>query len=609
LKFFQRLVSTTCFNAFFNVSDQAPLSGVQVMKLCKILIFIWGMSVGLAQAAVTGTLIRDQNLLDSPNERASVVAKVSKSTSVDVLQRRAGWVQVNAQGKVGWVRMLALKSSRDSSSSSLSKMLVSWWDRPKPAETTRITAIAGLRSLPKPQPSSHALIMAAGDYQTGIPRLTATNEDIDAAVMIANGMGVPEENMVVLKEADLALNKMRKALDDLLERVLPGDQVFIYFSGHGTRVSLREGGKERCAEGLLAADGGVLTDVEIETLLKNLSSKARRVVTFFDASHSGGVASSSAELKSFKVKNWHQPNTKACTKPSYALSTGLITRALGERASAGNFIHIASSRADEASLEETGKGSLATQSWLQCLGEGAKDLDASGGISISEIGDCAQNLINQKLPSKSGFNPQQMILTGNSAMVVAASAGSETISGGAKAALQDIFVNRDAGRLITLDADPINMRIRKDRLGLKLHSSHAGYVYLLMVDSSGKTFDMLFPNKRDTANYIRAGETLQLPRRGWDVMAGGPPGQNTVLAIVSDSPRDFTKLGMKPAGPFSVVAADSQAVNHEIQSVVSSASNADNAACSAVGGQRALMVIDDCSDVYGAAIVTINEIN
>jgi len=579
------------------------------MKLFQMLVFICAMSVGLAQAAVTGTLIRDQNLLDSPNAGAAVVAKVSKSTQVDVLQRRAGWVQINAQGKVGWVRMLALKSGRDKSSSSLSNMLVSWWDRPKSVETSRITAIAGLRSLPKPQPSSHALIMAVGDYPVGIPMLTATNEDVDAAVMMANGMGVPEENMVVLKDGELGLNSMRKALDGLLERVLPGDQVFIYFSGHGTRVSLQEGGKERCAEGLLAADGGVLTDVEIETLLKSLSSKARRVVTFFDACHSGGAASRAAGPGSFKVKNWNQPNARSCSKPSNSLSVGLTTRALGNSASAGNFIHIASSRADEVSLEETGKGSLATQSWLQCLGEGAKDLDASGGISISEIGSCAQDLINLKVSSSSGFSPQQITLTGNQAMVVAASAGSEINSAGAKAALQDIYVNRDARRQVTLDANPINMRIRTDRLGLKLHSSHAGYVYLLMVDSSGKTFDMLFPNKRDTANYIRAGETLHLPRPGWDVMAGGPPGQNTVLAIVSDSPRDFTKLGMKPAGPFSVVEADSQAVNHEIQSAASSASNADKAACSAVGRQRALLVIEDCSDVYGAAMVTINEIN
>lgn len=579
------------------------------MKRFLAFVFLLAMFAGYAEAAETGTLIRDQYLLDSPNTGAATIGRVAKATQVDVLQRRAGWVQVNARGKVGWVRMLALKSGNDSSSFSLGKMLVSWWSRPASTETSRITAIAGLRSLPKPQPSSHALIMAVGDYPAGIPALSAATQDLDAAVMMANGMGVPEENMVVLKDAELSLEGMRKAFDGLLERVLPGDQVFIYFSGHGTRMSVRDGGEERCAEGLLAADGDVLTDTEIENLFKNLSRKARRVVTFFDACHSGGTATRAVGLNGFKPKYWNKPNSTRCSTPSNALSHGLPTRALSNSPSAGNFVHIASSRADEVSLEETGKGSVATQAWLQCLSEGAKDLDASGGISISEIGGCAQDQINLKVASASGFSPQHITLTGNQAMVVGASAGSETANAGAKAALQDIYENRDARRLVKLDANPINMRIRADRLGLTLHSSHAGYVYLLMVDSSGKTFDMLFPNKRDSANYIRAGETLHLPRPGWDVMAGGPPGQNTVLAIVSDSPRDFAKIGMKPAGPFSVIEADSQAVNHEIQLAAASASNADKPGCRAVGRQRALMVVEDCSDVYGAAMVTINEVD
>jgi hypothetical protein len=360
---------------------------------------------------------------------------------------------------------------------------------------------------------------------------------------------------------------------------------------------------------LLAADGGILADTEIETLFRRLSQKARRVVSFFDACHAGGAASRAVGLGGFQAKYWAMPNARSCDNPSNALSQGLTTRALNGNSGAGNFIHIASSRADEVSLEESGKGSLATQAWLQCLGEGAKDLDASGGISISEIGSCAQGQIDLKVASSSGFTPQHITLTGNQALVVGASAGSDKASAGAKAALEDIFANRDARRQVTLTASTVAMRIRTDKLGLTLHSSHPGYVYLLMVDSTGNTFDMLFPNKRDSANYIRAGETLYLPRPGWDVIAGGPPGQDTVLAIVSDSPRDFAKLGMKPAGPFSAIEANPQSANNEIQLAASSASNADKPACRATGKQRALLVVEDCSDAYGAAMVSISEIN
>jgi hypothetical protein len=361
----------------------------------------------------------------------------------------------------------------------------------------------------------------------------------------------------------------------------------------------------------MAADGGVLTDQEIEALFKRLSQKARRVLSFFDASLSAGAATRAADLglikNGFKPKYSAKPNTAACETSGGGLSLAGSTRALG--AGADNFIHISSSRSDQISLAEPGKGSLATQAWLQCLNEGAQDLDASGGISISEMGSCAQEQINLKVAAHSGGAPQTLTLTGNQALIVGASGGSDAASSGAKAALQDVFANRDARRQVTLTANPTNMRIRSDKLGLTLTSSHPGFVYLLMVDGSGKAFDMLFPNKRDSANYIRAGETLHLPRPGWDVIAGGPPGQNTVLAIVSDAPRDFSKLGMRPAGPFSSIEAGAQGANHDIQLAVASTSNADKPACRAIGKQRALLVVEDCSDVYGAAMVTINEVN
>lgn len=583
------------------------------MRIHRYLVLLFALVAGSVQAATTATLVRDQDLLSSPKNGATVVARVNRSTPIEVLQRQSGWVQVSAKGHVGWVRMLSIKTSSESGSTSLSNMLASWWSSTRLGDTTRVTAIAGLRSLPKPQPASHALIMAVGQYGGSIPALTSTSEDIDAAVMMANGMGVPEENIVVLRDDALKLDAMRHALDGLVERVLPGDQVFIYFSGHGTRMTVRDGQQERCAEGLLAADGGVLTDTEIESLFKRLSQKSRRVMSFFDACHSGGAMTRAADMgvlkAGFKAKYWSKPGSTTCENPSNALSSGLTTRALGGQAVSENFIHIASSRADEVSLEESGKGSLATQAWLQCLGEGAKDLDASGGITISEMSSCAQDQINLKVASASGYTPQHITLTGNQSLVVGASAGSEAASAGALAALNDIYANRDARRQVVLTANPANMRIRTDKLGLSLHSSHAGYVYLLMVDSTGKTFDMLFPNKRDTANYIRAGETLQLPRPGWDVIAGGPPGQNTVIAIVSDTPRDFAKLGMRPAGPFSAIEASPQGANHQIQLAVASTSNADKPACRAVGKQRALMIVEDCSDAYGAAMTTINEVN
>jgi hypothetical protein len=51
-----------------------------------------------------------------------------------------------------------------------------------------------------------------------------------------------------------------------------------------------------------------------------------------------------------------------------------------------------------------------------------------------------------------------------------------------------------------------------------------------------------------------------LPRPNWQIKAGGPAGTSYLLAILSDSPRDFSK-GMKALGPFKTSAGKRAAKN------------------------------------------------
>src|SRR6202008_314584 len=61
--------------------------------------------------------------------------------------------------------------------------------------------------------------------------------------------------------------------------------------------------------------------------------------------------------------------------------------------------------------------------------------------------------------------------------------------------LSDVYNNRDDRRVVTLTPAKTRLQIGKDNFAFSLTSSHAGYLYLLMVGSDGKTFDMIFPNK------------------------------------------------------------------------------------------------------------------
>lgn len=174
--------------------------------------------------------------------------------------------------------------------------------------------------------------------------------------------------------------------------------------------------------------------------------------------------------------------------------------------------------------------------------------------------------------------------------------------------LLDVFHNRDDRRVVTLTPAKSSFRINQDDVKFSLTSSHAGYIYLLMVGSDGKTFDMIFPNKLDTRNEIEAGQTLQLPRPAWQITAGGPVGKDHLLAIVADAPRDFAALGMQQAGPFSMVAA-TLAIARDIQLVTATPPQAAAAECQEAASKRTLVVQKRCSTAYGAAMLAIEEVN
>ncbi|SFU99280.1 serine/threonine-protein kinase [Pseudoduganella namucuonensis] len=108
--------------------------------------------------------------------------------------------------------------------------------------------------------------------------------------------------------------------------------------------------------------------------------------------------------------------------------------------------------------------------------------------------------------------------------------------------------NRD--HAVTVGVAQPRVRIGVDRLRFSVRSSRAGYVYLLMVGTDRSQFWLLFPNRLDGDNRVDAGGALALPRPSWRMTAAGPPGVDHLLALVSESPRDFSAAGLRANPPF-----------------------------------------------------------
>ena len=126
------------------------------------------------------------------------------------------------------------------------------------------------------------------------------------------------------------------------------------------------------------------------------------------------------------------------------------------------------------------------------------------------------------------------------------------------ATLEDIYAQRN-GRIKLNVKAPAQLTIGKDPFQFSVQSSIDGYLYAVMLGSDEKSFYLLFPNKLDPDNRIKANTRYTFPRPGWAIKAGGPEGINRVLFVVSPTPRDpaiFASEGSGEGGPFTFSIAD-----------------------------------------------------
>lgn len=491
-----------------------------------------------------------------------------------------------------------------------------------------------------PSPNIQVLIMAIGAYRNGVTPLNGVQFDVETATQIAKKMGAMDNNIRVYRDDQLTLEGIRKAFDELDTRVHQDDQVLIYYSGHGGRQKLNDPVLgERCAAAFITVDGDGFMDMEVKERLKRLSEKAQKLIVMIDACHSGGIATRALNdgNPEFTPKFWFKGGAgDLCAKP-----VNLVTRSINADlkktgSGANNYTYIAAARENEISLDQPGKGGVASQAWLQCMNGDAQDLDGSGDISAEEIRVCAQEKIDAKLSKAKSVRPHHVTITGNSELTIgftekaasASTASSVAPAPGKPAAttataatttavaakanplatLTSIYSNRDDKRVVEFKAVKPKLIIDKDSFDFTLKSSHDGYVYLLMVGSDGHSFDLLFPNQLDHKNEIRAGETLKLPRATWELGVQGPPGKDTLLAIVAESPRNFSQIGMQPSGPFSSIDAQSRpGSGRDMQMASGNSANANSEEC-LMPKTRNLTIRKRCSPAYGAALVTVEEI-
>ena len=269
-----------------------------------------------------------------------------------------------------------------------------------------------------------ALIIGISRYaDPAVTPLRGVEHDMASARTIARAMGVPENGMRVVRNAEATKAGLLAILRDFGERTREGTRALVYFSGHGTRYFDPEAGG--CVEGLLTYDGQVITNAELAQATQAVGQRADKLVVMLDACHSEGVLlPKGAETRGFASalvpKFSATPanvSAAACSVVSNYRTRGLFTESTRLGALRENVVLITSARADEVSFDDPNNGGLATVGIRDCLLGKARDLDASGAVSLEEIRRCAQSFVTERLRAYPHLAPHTISLSGNRNLV------------------------------------------------------------------------------------------------------------------------------------------------------------------------------------------------
>ena len=576
---------------------------------------------------VQATPLRAERAVD-----AATLAALPADAAVNLLQLSGGWAQVQVApappapgGKPpqavlrGWLRasFLDLRAPDVALVSQLET------GRRAPGATAVTLGSRGMA----PRSNRHALIIGIGRYRVDAARrvepLDGVAQDMGNALAMAATLQVPSVNITLLRDDAATFGAIAEALRELAARTLPGDRVFIYWSGHGSRhYDAADGG---CVETLVPHDLEDVSNFQFARWLQPIGAKADKLFVVSDAGHSPGViapgpggaaraaASTASATSNALLRSKYTPGSDACELPGNGLTRSLSGAGAALGLSAQDMVHLASSRPGELSLQAADSGGLATTALRACLQGEALDADGSGSISVQELADCAQAKVDAAVLGTVQQGAPHITLSGNRDFVPAwfanaavtspalappAAAAAEASAASLRRMLGQIHDQRDNKRSVVVLATRERLRVGTDALGFSVRSSHAGHVYVALLGSDGQTLTLLFPNALDAANTMGAGDTLTLPRPNWTLTAGGPPGTDTLLVLVADGPRDLGALRGGKAGPFVQPLTDAQG---RAQLPWLLGTNARQAAV--VGGCAAA----PCSDAFRSAMVTIGE--
>ena len=167
------------------------------MKRIMIMVFTIGLAaLNVAYAKESGTTRAAVDLMATPFRDAKLAGQLPVNTTVEILERRGGWLRISATGKSGWVRLHQVRAGEGPQAKKSGEGLAMLKSVSKTGRSGSqgIVATTGIRGL-----SAEELTSAKPDPKA-VGSMEASRASESAARAYASSAGLKGQNVPFLSK-------------------------------------------------------------------------------------------------------------------------------------------------------------------------------------------------------------------------------------------------------------------------------------------------------------------------------------------------------------------------------------------------------------------------
>ena len=431
-----------------------------------------------------------------------------------------------------------------------------------------------------------ALLIGIDRYRHVSPLIGTVNDARAMKAFASSRLGIRDSDIRMLLDGEATRENILGAIAEwLIDGTRSGENVFLYYSGHGFQQRDENADEaDRLDETLVPVDvvvdedgvpRGMITDDEVAALLAQLPG--RRVHVVIDACHSG--TSDRLAIRGTGAESWRYVKTPRGPDGAplrIGIANTPAVEARQRRDAPESFVSTkdlgairpditvwAAVRADQKALVDeempSDPGSVFTRRLLWGARDGRADDNADGTVTRSELHAYLvreSEAYCRRHPARCGRGLTPQLHTGSGGMERAAfSSAPETVrppSSDPQVA-KDILVRQTERVLaaseggVRLDIEPGTALSVGSSVDIVVESDRDGHLVLLDIDPAGRMVQ-IFPNEFSKRNgvpdRIRARRPLRVPGAtgGFRFSVEPPPGAGMLMAIVARQSMQLTAL-------------------------------------------------------------------